>query len=61
MLSYRYGEYPELCGHLHKYIKAQDPVLVVGCGNSKLSADLYDVGYRFVSIFISLNLIFKKS
>ncbi|KAE8746668.1 hypothetical protein FOCC_FOCC006652 [Frankliniella occidentalis] len=41
-----YGEYPELCGHLHKYIKPQDPVLVVGCGNSKLSADLYDVGYR---------------
>lgn len=31
-----YGEYPELCGHLHKYIKPKDEVLNVGCGNSKL-------------------------
>lgn len=42
----RYGEYPELCGHLHKYIKPKDDVLNVGCGNSKLSMDLYDVGYK---------------
>ncbi|XP_034236144.1 eEF1A lysine and N-terminal methyltransferase homolog [Thrips palmi] len=49
-----YGEYPELCGHLHKYIKPQDSVLVVGCGNSKLSSDLYDVGYRkIINIDIS--------
>ncbi|XP_066295235.1 eEF1A lysine and N-terminal methyltransferase-like [Branchiostoma lanceolatum] len=41
-----YGEYPELCGILHKYIKPQEQVLVVGCGNSRLSEDLYDVGYR---------------
>ncbi|KAI8512370.1 Methyltransferase-like protein 13 [Branchiostoma belcheri] len=26
--------------------EAQEPVLVVGCGNSRLSEDLYDVGYR---------------
>lgn len=43
---FRYGEYPELCGHLHKYIKPKDEVLNVGCGNSKLSMDLYDVGYK---------------
>eukprot|EP00058_Branchiostoma_floridae_P014709 XP_002600197.1 hypothetical protein BRAFLDRAFT_204501 [Branchiostoma floridae] len=41
-----YGEYPELCGVLHKYIKPQEQALVVGCGNSRLSEDLYDVGYR---------------
>ena len=41
-----YGEYPELCGQLHKYAKSKDNILVVGCGNSKLSSDLYDVGYR---------------
>ncbi|XP_066286326.1 eEF1A lysine and N-terminal methyltransferase-like isoform X1 [Branchiostoma lanceolatum] len=41
-----YGEYPELCGILHKYIKPQEQALVVGCGNSRLSEDLYDVGYR---------------
>nr|CAD7409038.1 unnamed protein product [Timema cristinae] len=44
-----YGEYPELCGLLHKYIKGKDVVLVVGCGNSSLSADLFDVGYRNIT------------
>ncbi|XP_037038786.1 eEF1A lysine and N-terminal methyltransferase homolog [Bradysia coprophila] len=41
-----YGEYPELCGHLHKYIKSKDEILNIGCGNSRLSMDLYDVGHR---------------
>ncbi|XP_012251378.2 eEF1A lysine and N-terminal methyltransferase homolog [Athalia rosae] len=44
-----YGEYPELCGHLHKYIKIKDDVLMIGCGNSNLSMDLYDVGYRNIT------------
>lgn len=44
-----YGEYPELCGHLHKYIKPKDDVLMIGCGNSALSMDLYDVGYRSIA------------
>lgn len=41
-----YGEYHELCGILHKYIKTTDKVLQIGCGNSTLAADLHDVGYR---------------
>ncbi|CAG9784682.1 unnamed protein product [Diatraea saccharalis] len=41
-----YGEYLELCSHLHKYIKPKDAILIPGCGNSSLSADLYDVGYH---------------
>ncbi|XP_050694174.1 eEF1A lysine and N-terminal methyltransferase-like [Eriocheir sinensis] len=41
-----YGEYAELCGLLHKYIRPSDNILVAGCGNSTLSADLYRVGYR---------------
>ena len=50
----RYGEYGELCGIIHKYIKKPDKVLVIGCGNSKLSADIYDVGYHnIVNIDIS--------
>lgn len=54
----RYGEYPELCGILHKYIKPQDKVLMVGCGNSQLSADLYDVGYHsIVNVDISDTVI----
>ena len=30
-------------------MKPADNVLVVGCGNSQLSGDLYDVGYRNIS------------
>ncbi|CAL8256197.1 unnamed protein product [Merluccius merluccius] len=41
-----YGDYHQLCGVLHKYIKTQDQVLVVGCGNSELSEQMYDVGYK---------------
>lgn len=51
---YRYGEYSNLCGMLHKYVKPTDKVLMVGCGNSRLSEDMYDVGYHsIVNIDIS--------
>lgn len=49
-----YGEYLELCTHLHKYIKLADNVLITGCGNSSLSADMYDVGFKnIVNIDVS--------
>ncbi|XP_077013085.1 eEF1A lysine and N-terminal methyltransferase isoform X2 [Tamandua tetradactyla] len=49
-----YGSYLELCGVLHKYIKPREKVLVIGCGNSELSEQLYDVGYQdIVNIDIS--------
>ncbi|KAK9510037.1 hypothetical protein O3M35_004910 [Rhynocoris fuscipes] len=41
-----YGDYSELCSLLHKYMKPKEKILVVGCGNSSLSANLYDHGYR---------------
>ncbi|XP_030289321.1 eEF1A lysine and N-terminal methyltransferase isoform X1 [Sparus aurata] len=44
-----YGDYNKLCGVLHKYIKVQHKVLVVGCGNSELSEQLYDVGYKHLT------------
>uniref|UniRef100_A0A8C4MRA0 eEF1A lysine and N-terminal methyltransferase n=1 Tax=Equus asinus asinus TaxID=83772 RepID=A0A8C4MRA0_EQUAS len=49
-----YGTYLELCGVLHKYMKPREKVLVIGCGNSELSEQLYDVGYEdIVNIDIS--------
>ncbi|RZF35487.1 hypothetical protein LSTR_LSTR013131 [Laodelphax striatellus] len=41
-----YGEYRELRGIFEKYIKISDSILVIGCGNSNLSVDLYDAGYK---------------
>ena len=41
-----YGEYTDLCHVLHKYIKHSNRVLMAGCGNSRLSEDLYDAGFR---------------
>lgn len=44
-----YGEFPDLCSVIHKYIKCSDKVLMVGCGNSQLSADMYDIGYKNIT------------
>ena len=49
-----YGDYGSLCGILHKYVKMSDKLLVPGCGNSKLSENLYDAGiHSIVNIDIS--------
>ena len=40
-----YGEYTDLCHVLHRYIKHSNRVLMAGCGNSRLSEDLYDAGF----------------
>ncbi|KAH8240559.1 hypothetical protein KR026_000152 [Drosophila bipectinata] len=44
-----YGEYLELCDQIHKYIKPADKILMLGCGNSKLSMDMYDSGFRDIT------------
>ena len=44
--SYSYGEYEDLCGILHKYIKPTHHALVIGSNNATLGENLYDVGYR---------------
>ena len=48
-LVFRYGEFTQLCGTLTKYIRPSDSVLVAGCGNSDLSANLYDIGFRDIA------------
>lgn len=44
-----YGEYLELCDQIHKYIKPADKILMLGCGNSKLSMDMYDTGFKDIT------------
>ncbi|XP_017469332.1 PREDICTED: methyltransferase-like protein 13 [Rhagoletis zephyria] len=44
-----YGEYLELCEHIHKYVKNTDQILMLGCGNSQLSMDMYDSGFRNIT------------
>ncbi|CAB3248151.1 unnamed protein product [Arctia plantaginis] len=55
-----YGEYLELCGQLHKYIKQKDNILIPGCGNSGLSADLYDVGYVNITNIDVSEIVIKQ-
>ncbi|XP_046398309.1 eEF1A lysine and N-terminal methyltransferase homolog [Ischnura elegans] len=55
-----YGEYAELSNILHKYIKLKDEILVIGCGNSTLSADLYDVGFKKITNIDVSEVAIKK-
>ncbi|CAG9771157.1 unnamed protein product [Ceutorhynchus assimilis] len=55
-----YGEYPELCGNLHKYLKKQDEILIVGCGNSTLGKDLYDVGCSNITNIDISHVVIKQ-
>lgn len=55
-----YGEYLDLCHILHKYIKTNNKILVVGCGNSKLSEDLYDVGFQSIDNIDISEVVIKQ-
>ncbi|XP_061708112.1 eEF1A lysine and N-terminal methyltransferase homolog [Cydia pomonella] len=55
-----YGEYLELCSHLHKYMKQTDNILITGCGNSSLSADLYDVGFTNITNIDVSEVVIKQ-
>ncbi|KAG0730496.1 Methyltransferase-like protein 13 [Chionoecetes opilio] len=55
-----YGEYTELCGLLHKYMRPTDAILVAGCGNSTLSADLYRVGYSQITSVDNSEVVIRQ-
>lgn len=44
-----YSDFIDLASILCKYIKPRDEVLVIGCGNSTLSSDLYDTGIENIT------------
>ena len=45
---------------LHKYIKSSSKTLVVGCGNSKLSEDMYDAGITDITNIDISEVVVKK-
>nr|XP_033331723.1 eEF1A lysine and N-terminal methyltransferase homolog isoform X2 [Megalopta genalis] len=55
-----YGEYPELCSIILKFIKVKDNILIVGCGNSTLSMCLYDAGYRNITNIDISHIVIKQ-
>ena len=44
-----YGNWEQLEFAVRKYAKPDDRILVVGCGNSALSAAMYDAGFQAIS------------
>ncbi|XP_054835158.1 eEF1A lysine and N-terminal methyltransferase [Eublepharis macularius] len=53
-----YGEWEELREPLGRYLRPRDSILVVGCGNSELSEQLYDEGYQsIINVDISERVI----
>lgn len=55
-----YGEYLDLCHILHKYMKPTNSLLVIGCGNSKLSEELYDVGFTNIDNIDISEVVIKQ-
>jgi SAM-dependent methyltransferase len=55
-----YGQYTDLCHVLHKYVKTTSKTLVVGCGNSKLSEDMYDAGITDITNIDISEVVVKK-
>jgi hypothetical protein len=43
-----YGTYNEIEANVKRSMKYTDKLLIIGCGNSEISADLYDNGYKSI-------------
>ncbi len=55
-----YGDYTNLCHVLHRYIKPHNRILVIGCGNSKLSEGMYDAGFHAIDNIDISDVVIKK-
>ena len=55
-----YGNYADLCHIVHKYVKATSKMLVVGCGNSELSENMYDAGIVHITNIDISEVVIKK-
>ncbi|XP_014767916.1 eEF1A lysine and N-terminal methyltransferase [Octopus bimaculoides] len=55
-----YGEFTDLCSVLCKYVKTTDKVLMVGCGNSQLSADMFDAGFKRIINIDTSSVVIKQ-
>jgi len=42
------GDYNSFKDLIHKHVKKDDKILMVGCGNSKLSQQMFEDGYRYI-------------
>ena len=51
-------KYEEIEPQLSRFIKSDSKILIVGCGNSSFSSDMYDAGYKCITnIDYSKNVI----
>uniref|UniRef100_A0A915KS23 Methyltransferase domain-containing protein n=1 Tax=Romanomermis culicivorax TaxID=13658 RepID=A0A915KS23_ROMCU len=55
-----YGDFKQLKHCLERYIKANDSILQIGCGNSLLADELYDNGFRNVTSVDIVPDVIKK-
>jgi ubiquinone/menaquinone biosynthesis C-methylase UbiE len=55
-----YGEYEHLCDVLHTYLKIDDKILNLGCGNSRLSENMYDVGIKNITNIDIIDVVIKQ-
>ena len=55
-----YGTYTDLCHIVHKYVRATSKALVVGCGNSELSENMYDAGIVDITNIDISEVVIKK-
>ncbi|KAM6948206.1 EEF1A lysine methyltransferase 4 [Aplochiton taeniatus] len=44
-----FGEFSKFQHLLEKHVRKDDAILVLGCGNSAMSSDMYEAGYRSIT------------